>query len=77
MKVRIKNPIWGVPITFLDKYCPTQFEIIWTTDRGGDGMLDELKLPHTRYDAPVINGKGLYKRILIRRKKAEPIVEVK
>ena len=28
MKVRIKNPIWGVPITFLDKYCPTQFEII-------------------------------------------------
>ena len=65
----------GVPITFLDKYCPTQFEIIWTTDRGGDGMLDELKLPHTRYDAPVINGKGLYKRILIRRKKAEPIVE--
>ena len=77
MKVRIKNPIWGVPITFLYKYCPTQFEIIWTTDRGGDGMLDELKLPHTRYDAPVINGKGLYKRILIRRKKAEPIVEVK
>ena len=28
MKVRIKNPIWGVPITFLNKYCPTQFEII-------------------------------------------------
>ena len=23
----------GVPITFLDKYCPEQFEIIW---RGGD-----------------------------------------
>ena len=60
--------VMGVPITFLDKYCPTQFEIIWTTDRGGDGMLDELKLPHTRYDAPVINGKGLYKRIFIRRK---------
>ena len=60
--------VMGVPITFLDKYCPTQFEIIWTTDRGGDGMLDELKLPHTRYDAPVINGKGLYKRILIRKK---------
>ena len=60
--------VMGVPITFLDKYCPTQFEIIWTTDRGGDGILDELKLPHTRYDAPVINGKGLYKRILIRKK---------
>ena len=28
MKVRIKNPIWGVPISFLDKYCPEQFEIV-------------------------------------------------
>ena len=28
MKIRIKNPIWGVPITFLFKYNPTQFEII-------------------------------------------------
>ena len=28
MKIRIKNPIWGVPITFLYKYNPTQFEII-------------------------------------------------
>lgn len=58
----------GVPITFMDKYNPNQFELIWTTDRGGDGMLEEIKLPHTRYDAPVINGIGIYKRILIRRK---------
>ena len=28
MKVRIKNPIWGVPISFLNKYCPNQFEIV-------------------------------------------------
>ena len=28
MKVRIKNPIWGVPISFLDKYCPEQFKIV-------------------------------------------------
>ena len=59
--------IMGVPITFLYKYNPSQFEIIWTTDRGGDGMLDNIKLPHTRYDAPVVNGNGLYKRILIKR----------
>lgn len=59
--------VMGVPITFLDKYSPEQFEIIWTTDRGGDGMLENLKRPHTRYDAPVVNGKGLYKRVLIRR----------
>lgn len=74
MKVRIKNPIWGVPITFLGKYCPTQFEIIgqlntsnfidnngWQ-DSNGKNML-------------LVNGKTAYKRLLIRRKKAEPIVE--
>ena len=60
--------IMGVPITFMDKYNPEQFEIIWTTDRGGDGKIDYLKKPHYRFDAPVLNGKGLYTRILIRRK---------
>ena len=59
----------GVPITFMNKYNPDQFEIIWTTDRGGDGMLENLKKPHDRWDAPVVNGKGIYKRILIRNKK--------
>ena len=58
----------GVPITFLNKYNPDQFEIIGTTDRGGDGMLEDIKLPHVRYDAPVVNGKGIYKRIIIKRK---------
>ena len=58
----------GVPVTFLDKYNPKQFEIIWTTDRGGDGQLDHVKIPHARYDAPVIAGQGKYKRIIIRKK---------
>jgi len=49
-------------------YSSSRFEILWTTDRGGDGMLEAIKLPHSRYDAPVVNGKGLYKRIMIRRK---------
>ena len=56
MKVRIKNPIWGVPITFFDKYCPTQFEIV--KFRKGD---DDKDLS--------VNGKCPYFRILIRRKK--------
>jgi hypothetical protein len=60
--------VMGVPITFLDKYNPQQFEIIWTTDRGGDGYLEEYKKKWDRYDAPVLNGKGMYTRILIRRK---------
>lgn len=61
--------VMGVPITFLDKYNPNQFSLIGTTDRGGDGFLDDIKLPHSRYDAPVVNGKGLYKRLIIQRKK--------
>ena len=61
--------VMGVPITFLDKYNPAQFEIIWTTDRGGDGNLEAFKKPWDRYDAPVLHGKGIYTRILIRRKK--------
>ncbi len=63
------NGAMGVPITFLDKYNPLQFEIIWTTDRGGDGFLEEYKKPWPRYDAPVLNGKALYTRIFIRKKK--------
>ncbi len=63
--------VMAVPITFLDKYNPKQFEIIWTTDRGGDGYLEEYKKPWDRYDAPVLQGKGMYTRILIRNKKPQ------
>lgn len=63
--------LMGVPITFMDKYNPEQFEIIWTTDRGGDGMLEKYKKKHVRWDAPVVNGEGLYKRILIKHKRME------
>ena len=69
MKVRIKNLIWGVPITFLDKYCPTQFEIV-----GLDRYVEDN--PHYGHRFH-INGKETYARILIRIKKDEPIVEEK
>jgi hypothetical protein len=58
--------VMGVPITFLTKYNPDQFEIIGTSDRGGDGLIDYLYFPHSRRDAPVVEGKGAYKRIFIR-----------
>lgn len=58
--------VMGVPITFLTKYNPEQFEIIGTSDRGGDGLINHLYLPHSRRDAPVVNGKGVYKRLFIR-----------
>ena len=61
--------IMGVPITFLDKYCPTQFEIIWTTDRGGDGMIEWMKkTPFDKsWDSAWVNGQKVYKRIFIKR----------
>ena len=58
--------LMGVPITFMNKYNPEQFKIIWTSDRGGDGMLEKYKKNHTRWDAPVVKGTGLYKRIFIK-----------
>ena len=59
-KIKIKNPVMGVPITFLDKYCPEQFEIIGDACHGSDHQWDYFK--------PIINGKLIYKRILIKRR---------
>lgn len=58
--------VMGVPVTFLTKYNPDQFEIVGTSDRGGDGLINHLYKEHHRRDAPVINGTGVYKRIFIR-----------
>ena len=52
--------IMGVPITFLNKYCPEQFEIVGEANHGIDNEFDLF--------APKINGKTIFKRILIRRK---------
>jgi len=68
--------IMGVPITFLDKYNPTQFEILGIFDdkreksdafiQGKPTYVDEQ---HKKYVGPVINGKALYTRVLIKNKK--------
>ena len=54
--------VMGVPITFLDKYNPAQFEILGKLDMG---KIDEYNLGN-----PIINGKKIYKRILIRRRQS-------
>lgn len=51
--------IMGVPVTFIDKYNPSQFEIINTST---------IAMPK---GAPYINGKRIYERILIRNKKPQ------
>ncbi len=62
--------IMGVPITFLDKYNPEQFEIIGCSDRGGDNRpeINAIRLTDKPEDSPKINGKKLYTRVFIRRR---------
>jgi len=52
----------GVPITFMDRYNPEQFEILGHMDSHG-------KVPKgIPNEAPYLNGKWLFSRILIRRR---------
>lgn len=57
----------GVPITFLDKYNPEQFEIIGASD---NGVIDEkYKLPHfKKHNEPYIDNQKIYKRIFIKKR---------
>lgn len=68
--------IMGVPITFLDKYNPNQFEIVWqasgnTRASAPSSVLKEVgykSVPEDRGGCGVVNGKRQYSRILIRNK---------
>ncbi len=53
--------VMGVPITFLDKYNPKQFEII--------GKMSTTKIDEFNYGYPYIANKKKYARILIKHKK--------
>ena len=62
--------LMGVPITFMEKYNPEQFELVGCSDNGI--VDDQYKLPHfKRHNEPYINGKKIYKRIFIRRRKED------
>lgn len=52
--------IMGVPITFLNKHNPEQFDIVGEANHGSDNEFDLFK--------PTVDGKLIYKRILIRNK---------
>lgn len=73
------DKVMGVPITFLDKYCPEQFEIVGRADAN---IANENNIYHIngfkdKGGAPLLLGKFVYKRILIRNKHPEPPKEVK
>ena len=56
--------VMGVPITFLDKHNPAQFEILGCTYVYGDCGCHIDGTPWSAY----LNGKGIYKRLFIRRR---------
>lgn len=56
----------GVPVSFLDKYDPSQFMIIGATESEGKGFSAGLWEPKSGVAQAVINGKRLYKRLFIR-----------
>ena len=56
--------VMGVPISFLDKYCPEQFEIVGATESEGTGFSQGLHDGSTVKQATVMN-KKVYKRIFI------------
>lgn len=62
--------IMGVPISFLDKYCPEQFEIIGTDFEVKDGLLPDIVNVYWKgkLDRGYINGKRYYSRLFIKAK---------
>ena len=70
--------VMGVPVTFMDKYNPEQFEVIWqasgnTRACAPKEVLKEVGYrvhPEDRGGCGVLNGKRMFTRILIRRKQS-------
>lgn len=62
--------VMGVPITFLDKYNPEQFEVIASDYEIKQGLYPELVKSewHDKIDRGYLQGKRLYARILIKPK---------
>ncbi|MEE3485977.1 MAG: adenine-specific methyltransferase EcoRI family protein [Bacteroidales bacterium] len=58
--------VMGVPISFLDKYCPEQFEILGISGDLAKPLVIDGKRKSGRF---YINGKRMYDRIVIRRGK--------
>ena len=63
--------VMGVPISFLDKYDPDQFEILGSDYNIKEGLLPKLVNPKWagKLDRGYINNKRLYTRIFIKHKK--------
>ncbi len=57
----------GVPISFLDKYCPFQYKIIGATESEGRGFSDGLWNPESGIPQATIRGNKVYKRLFVKK----------
>ena len=64
------DDVMGVPITFIDKYNPEQFEIVGSDYSIKSGLLPDLINPkwEGKIDRAYLNGKRMYARLLIKLK---------
>lgn len=60
--------VMGVPITFLDKYNPEQFEILGATESEGIGFSNGLWIEGSSAKQALVNGEKVYKRLFIKHK---------
>lgn len=58
--------VMGVPITFLTKYNPDQFEIVGATESEGKGFSAGLWKASSKIAQAAVNGQRVYKRLFIR-----------
>lgn len=58
--------VMGVPISFLDKYSPEQFEIVGATESEGKGFSEGLWDETSKVSQPIVCNERVYKRIFIR-----------
>lgn len=61
--------VMGVPITFMDKFNPEQFEIIGATESEGKGFSQGLWNKDSGVAQPMVASNRIYKRIFIRPKR--------
>lgn len=60
----------GVPITFLDRYNPNQFELVGATESEGKGFSNGLWYDTSGVAQPLINGERKYKRLFIKHRRS-------
>ncbi len=58
----------GVPITFLDKWNPEQFEIIGISEQNVSGGSNGLWGSGSQVKHPLVSGKRTYARVFVKRK---------